>query len=220
MSDAGRADCRAGRTRRPRAAPPAGLPRNRDDAASLAMDDRDRAAPIALARNAPVSQLEIDLPLALRPVAEALLQPARDLVYRGLDRHAVEKTRIDHHAVAVIGHPVDREGRGVDARRADHRRRAEAVGVDEIEIALVMRGTAENRARPVVHQHEIGDIDRQAPFGVERMNDAKAGVIALLFGRLDRRERRADPSAFLDEGASAGSCPAAALPADGRARPP
>ena len=34
------------------------------------MDDRDRAAPIALARNAPVAQLVIDLPLRLRPVAE------------------------------------------------------------------------------------------------------------------------------------------------------
>ena len=85
--------------------------RNRHDAVDLAMDDRDRAAPVALARDAPVAQLEIDLPLALRPVAERRrLQPARDLRLGPLDRHAVEETRVDHQAVAVIGDLVDREG--------------------------------------------------------------------------------------------------------------
>ena len=173
---------------------------NRRDAASLAMDDRDRATPIALTGNAPVAELVVDLPLGLRPVAERrLLQSARDLVYRGLDRHAVEKARIDHHAVAVIGDLVDGEGRGVGARRADHRRRAEAVGVDEIEIALVVRRAAENRARAVLHQDEIGDIDRQAPIGVERVKDLEARVVAPLLRGLDRRDRRPDPAAFLDE---------------------
>ena len=38
--------------------------RHRHRAAGFAMDDRDRAAPIALARNAPVAQPEIDLALA------------------------------------------------------------------------------------------------------------------------------------------------------------
>src|SRR5690242_20316734 len=38
--------------------------RHRHDAAFLAVDDRDRAAPITLARNAPVAQAVIDLALA------------------------------------------------------------------------------------------------------------------------------------------------------------
>ena len=38
--------------------------RHRHDAARLAMDDRDRAAPVALARNAPVAQPVVHLPLA------------------------------------------------------------------------------------------------------------------------------------------------------------
>ena len=89
---------------------------------------------------------------------------------------------------------------GIDARRADDRRGAEAVDVDEIEVALVVRRAAEDRARAVVHQDEIGDIDRQRPAGIERMDDAQAGVVALLLRRLDRRDRRADPAALLDEG--------------------
>ena len=42
------------------------LGRDRHNAAFLAMDDRDRAAPIALAGNAPVAELVVDLPLGLR----------------------------------------------------------------------------------------------------------------------------------------------------------
>ena len=39
---------------------------HRHDAAGLAMDDRDRAAPVALARDAPVAQAEVDLALGHR----------------------------------------------------------------------------------------------------------------------------------------------------------
>ena len=46
--------------------------RHRHDAAGLAMDDRDRAAPVALARDAPVAQAEIHLALGDRPVAADL----------------------------------------------------------------------------------------------------------------------------------------------------
>ena len=43
--------------------------RHRHDAAGLAMDDRDRAAPVALARDAPVAQAVIDLAGADRAAA-------------------------------------------------------------------------------------------------------------------------------------------------------
>ena len=35
----------------------------------------------------------------------------------------------------------------------------------EIEVALVMGGAAEDRAGAVIHQDEIGDVDRQFPRG-------------------------------------------------------
>ena len=37
--------------------------------------------------------------------------------------------------------------------------------------ALIVAGHAENRAGAVVHQHEIRDVNRQPPIGVQRMND-------------------------------------------------
>ena len=156
----------------------------------------DRAAPVALARNAPVPELVIDLPLGLRPAADRdLLEPARNLLFGLIDRHAIEEARIDHHPVAVIGDVVDGEARRIELGRADHRRDAEAIGADEIEIALIVRGAAENRARAIFHQHEIGDIDRQAPVGVERVQDFEAGVVALLLRGLDRGDRGAQLAA-------------------------
>src|SRR5262249_59707993 len=74
------------------------------DTAALAVDDRDRAAPVALARNAPVAQAEIDLARADRTIAmRCVLEPVRDFLFRFRDRHAVEETRIDHASVAIIG---------------------------------------------------------------------------------------------------------------------
>ena len=111
-------------------------------------------------------------------------------------RHAVEEARIDHAAVAVIGGVGDDEGLRILARRADHRHVAEAVFVDEIEVALVVRRAAEDRAGAVVHQDEIGDIDRQLPVRIERMHRPDAGVEAHLLGGVDRRLRGADALAL------------------------
>ena len=57
------------------------LDRDRHDSAGRAMDDRDRAAPIALAGNAPVPELIVDLPPGLRlPGDGDLLEPPRHLL--------------------------------------------------------------------------------------------------------------------------------------------
>ena len=177
------------------------LRRHRHDAAILAMDDRDRTAPVALARDAPVAQAEIDAALGDRPAAPRLaLEPARHLLLGLVDAHAVEEARVDQAAVAVIGGVGDREGRRIGAGRAYHRRVAEAVFVDEVEVALVMRRAAEDGAGAVIHEDEIGDIDRQRPVRVERMHGADAGVVAQLLGRLDRLRGRAGAPALLDEG--------------------
>src|SRR5271165_35686 len=55
--------------------------RDRHDAAGLAMDDGDRAAPVTLPRDAPIAELIIDLALALRRAEERRrLEAARDLL--------------------------------------------------------------------------------------------------------------------------------------------
>ena len=164
------------------------------------MDHRDRAAPVALARNAPVAQAEIDLARGDGAVAAGgVLEPPRDLFLRLLDGHAVEKARIDHAAVAVIGGVGDDEAVRILSRRAHHRRVAEPVFVGEIEVALVVRRAAEDRAGAVVHQDEICDVDRQLPSWIERMDRLDAGVEALLLGGVDDLLRGAVAFAFRDE---------------------
>ena len=115
-------------------------------------------------------------------------------------RHAVEEARIDHPAVAVIGDVGDDEARRVLALGADHRRIAEIVFVDEVEVALVVRRAAEDRAGAVFHQHEIRDVDRELPVRIERMHGADAGVDALLLGGVDLGLRGAALLALVDEG--------------------
>ncbi len=173
---------------------------DRHDAVGRAMDDGNWAAPIALARHPPVPELVVDLPLGLRlPADRDLLEPARNLFLGLLDRHAVEKARIDHHPIAVIGLRVDGEARRVEFGRAHHRGHAQSIGADKIKVALIVRGAAEDRARAIFHEHEIGDIDRQPPGGVERVQHFEAGVVALLLRSLDRGDRRADLARLLDE---------------------
>ena len=97
------------------------LVRHRHHAAVRAVDHRNRATPIALARDAPVAQPEIDLALADGRVAAHLaFQTFGDFLLGLLDGHAVEKARIDHAAVTVIGGVGDDEGLGVLALGADH----------------------------------------------------------------------------------------------------
>src|SRR3974390_970493 len=111
--------------------------RYRYDPAGIAVDDRDRAAPVALARNAPVAQPEIDLPHSDRAIAAALaFEQPRDLLLCLLDGHAVEEAGIDHAPVAVIGGLGNDEGRGILLRRANYRGVSEIVFVREIEVAL------------------------------------------------------------------------------------
>ena len=138
--------------------------RHRHRAAALAMDDRNRAAPITLPRNAPIAQPVIDLPLRHGTiVAVFALEPARDLFFGLRAGHAVKKARIDYQPIAVVSGVGDDESLRIDAGRTHHRHITEGVFVDEIQVALVVRRAAENRAGAVVHDDEIGDIDRQRP---------------------------------------------------------
>ena len=155
-------------------------PRDGECAAKVAVNDRDRRPPIALTRNAPITQ----------PPDGGAFAPAFGLRARGnfafcfLDRQPVEEVGIDDFAGAGEGFVADkvvsafvtvgynaRDGQGVFARK--------------VEIALIMRRAAEHRARAIFHQHEIGDIDGQVPIGIKRMADAQPGIIALFLSRFD-----------------------------------
>ena len=164
------------------------------------MDHRDRAAPVALARDAPVAQAEIDLALGDGTVAVRLgLEPPRHRLMGLGRRHAVEERRIDHPPLAVIGDVADLEGRRVLALGAHHRYHRQPVFAHEVEVALVMRRAAEDGARAVLHQDEVGDIDRQLTGRIERMHGSDAGVVAELLGGIDRLLRRAGALALGDE---------------------
>ncbi|MNI03343.1 hypothetical protein D3C73_562430 [compost metagenome] len=177
------------------------LLRHRNYAAYLAMDDRDRATPVALAGNTPVTQAEIDFTLALRCICQHLL---RQLVSDDLEgffrRLAVEEARIDHHAVIDIGGFADFERCGIAVDRHDDRDDRKIIFAGEIQVALVTRRAAEDGARAVFHQHEVRDIDRQFPGRIERMFHADAGVDSLLLGRFQCCERRTLTAAFFSKG--------------------
>ena len=132
------------------------------------------------------AQAKIHLSLCNRAISECgPFQTVRNLFLGLGDAHAIEKARIDHAAVAVIGGVGDLESCRILALGTDHGNVTEPVFVDEVEVALVMRRAAENGAGAVLHQHEIGDIDRQFPIWIEWMDRAKAGVETLLLRGVD-----------------------------------
>src|SRR5881398_1741575 len=101
------------------------------------MDNRYRAAPITLPRNAPIAQTEVHLALGDGPVVSRFtLEPAGDLVFRIIDRQAVEEARIDHAAIAVISRVRDCECLWILARRADDRRHRKRIFAGEFQVAL------------------------------------------------------------------------------------
>ena len=177
------------------------LVRHRHDAAGLAVDDGDRTAPVALARDAPVAQAVVHLALADRLLAELLrIEPLRRLLERSLGIEPVEEARVDHRALAVEGFVGDGEGRGVLARRQHHRHEGQRIFAREIEVALIARGAAEDGAGAVLHQDEVRHVDRQLPVLVERVHRADAGVEALLLGGLELGDGGAHVAALLAEG--------------------
>ncbi|KIT99166.1 hypothetical protein QU38_02905, partial [Staphylococcus aureus] len=74
-------------------------------------------------------------------------------------------------------------GRGLVAFRDDATDR-ERIFARELEVALVVRGHAEHGAGAIVHQHEIGDVDRDFPSRIKGMRGGEAGIEAQLLLRL------------------------------------
>ena len=175
--------------------------RHRNDPAVGTMDHRDRAAPVALPRHTPVAQAILDLALAL----VVRLEPADRRVDRLGDREAVQEVGVNDPALASEGRVADRVARLVLAVRQHHRRHRQAVLVGEVQVALVVRWAAEDRAGAVVHQHEIGDEDRQLLARNEGMQCLQPRVEAPLFGRLNGLLAGAQAVALGDEGGQLGA---------------
>ncbi len=97
------------------------------------MDRRDRTAPIALARNAPVAQAILRRALA-QPHFLDFPDRRRDGVFDG---KPVQKTGIENRARAHIGLVGDCECRRVLIRRQHDRRNRQIIFAREIEVALI-----------------------------------------------------------------------------------
>ena len=125
------------------------------------MEDRDRAAPVALAREQPVAQPVVD-----RAVAAALaVEPLDDRGERLAVLHPVE-ARVGVHDRPVAG---VRELLAAADDAAD----LQPVPRRELEVALVVPGDGHDRAGPVLHQHVVGDVHRD-PLAVDRVDDVAA----------------------------------------------
>ncbi len=151
----------------------------------LAVDDRDRAAPVALAREQPVAQAVADGRLRLAALGERV----DDRLLRLRCRQAVEAVRVDEHL--VLGVRGVRAGLGRLAVGGLHDSPDRQPVLDgEVVVALVVRGNGHDRARPVPHQHVVGDPDRDllAVDGVDRVAAREDAVLLLLLA-LDRRAR-------------------------------
>ena len=159
---------------------------------AVAVDQRDRAAPVALPRNAPVAQPPVHAPLA----AAVRLEGLRDGVERFVEVEAVEATGIDQPPVLDVGARIHVDEAAV--RGLDHLVDAQAVATRELPVALVMRGHRHHGARAVAHQHEVRDPHRHLLAG-ERMNRVDAERHAAFLHRLEHRLGDARALALGDE---------------------
>src|SRR6266487_641685 len=142
-----------------------------------AVDNWDRRAPVALPANQPVSQAIGDH----EPAGALFFQVPGDPGNGFISRYAVERARIDHDAQVLFGlRPCSGIARRLAFGANDFAYR-NAEFTSELEVALVMRGNAHDRARTIAHQHVVGDPDRDL-FAADGIGDVTAGEDAgLLF---------------------------------------
>ncbi|MNS35433.1 hypothetical protein D3C72_675910 [compost metagenome] len=157
------------------------------------MDDRDRAAPVALTADAPVAQAE----LGTRGAQFFLDQRDFDGVEGAREVEAVELAGIDQRAVLAVGVLPWRRV-AVTGAGAHHGFDRQVVFVGEFEIALVVGRNRHHRAITVMHQHIVGDPYRQL-FAGQWMLDEQAGWQAFFLLGGDVGFSHASALAFSDE---------------------
>ena len=156
---------------------------DRDHAVALAVDDRDRAAPVALAREQPVAEAVVDRRAALALGA----QPLDDLGVGLAVVLAVERAAGDQRPVADVGLRLDVLAAGDDLADLDPEPARELV------VAGVVGGDRHQGTGPVLHQHVVGDehrdllaVDRVGNRAAERNAGLLAPLVAALLDRLAR----------------------------------
>jgi len=158
-------------------------------AAAVAMDHGDGVAPVALARDEPVTETELDL-LA---TAAVILEPCDD-GFHALGVLAApesgELAGLDEVALGVHGMvPVDRPDANVPllpelgiervVPLTDDRDDVEAILPGEVEVALVAAGHAHDGTGAVVHEDVVGDPDGRGST-VDRVDDVAPREDAVL----------------------------------------
>src|SRR2546427_106777 len=140
--------------------------------ARLAVDDRNRRSPIALARDAPVVQAV----LHPRRCRAASREPLDDLAAALATGEDIESARARQHP--HLGHAGERL-----PLHLDHLADGEAELTGELEVALVVRGHGHDGAGAVLHEHVVGDPDRdrlpgRRIAGVGAEEDTRLGLVA------------------------------------------
>jgi len=151
--------------------------RHRNPAALLAINQRDRLAPVALAGEDPVAQLEVDLLLA-----QALFsQPGDDALLRLRNGQSIKEAGVAEHALLNVGvgsllH-ILAAGDDLDDRQTE-------LG-SEVPVAGVMRRNGHDRAGAVGDEHIVGNEDRDQ-LAVDRVDrlDALELDAGLILGQL------------------------------------
>ena len=117
------------------------LVRHRHDATGVAVDHRDRAAPVALAGHSPVAQPPIGDALTDATLFQCLDRGALG----GVDLQPVEEGGVEDGARTDVGLGPDGESRRIGTGRQHDGNNVQMVFPGELKIALVVRGTAEDR---------------------------------------------------------------------------
>ena len=171
------------------------LLRHRHDTALVAMDRRNRATPVTLARHQPVAQAVLRCAFA-----DAHFFEAGDHLRLGfLDTEPVQEIGVDDHAIVDERRIGDAEALGIGVGRRHHGQDRQAVFGGELVVALVVAGAAEDGTGAVFHQHEIGGIDRHRLARHQRMAGEQRQLVAGLLRRLDLGRGGAGLAAFGDE---------------------
>ena len=142
-------------------------------AAVIAIHHRNGAAPVTLTRHTPIPQTICHL-----ACAQFVL---REMVYHFLlcvfHSEPVEKMRIDESSIPrpAIVRRLKRWG-------FNHWTNRQTIESGEFVVALIVRGTPKNRPCAILHEDEIGDIQRQVLPIHKGVRIAQSGVIAFFVG--------------------------------------
>ena len=165
------------------------LLRHRHRAAVVAVDDRDRRAPVALARDEPVAQPVVARSASPMPFAPRATRRSRRFAF--LVSSPSNGPEFTMHA--VTRRSVGLERRVLAPAAAITTRTGRSYCCRELEVALVVRGHRHDRARAVVHQDVVGDPDRDrlAVHRVDGVAPKYTPVFAASATLARRRSRRA-----------------------------